>query len=292
MSEIVVVLGPAGMEREAIKKSVELTGEFKAVGATSMSELSRRAAAPPAILCVLQMFAAARSKSTRVDRAGARAGPPAPLLLVETADLPDSWLVEGLRGGAVAVIAWPCLANELRAALQAARQGAAHLTPRAGGLLVGGIRKEPPRRLWELKLTPRECQIAHRLRAGGTNQGIARQLGVAESTVECHLTHIFRKLGVQSRAEAAVQLHPDAAAGMPEGLTTIEQRVVVELLHGRGNDDVADRLELSRHTVEAHLTRAYQKLGVRNRLELIAKAAGNVRRDLAMAARYGLTVER
>lgn len=281
-SEIVVVLGPAGMEREAIKKSVELTGEFKAVCATSMPELSRRAASPPVILCVLQMFAAAPGKAARADRADARAGPPAPLLLVETADVPDSWLVEGLRGGAVAVIAWPCLANELRVALHAARQGAAHLTPRAGGLLVGGIRKDPPRRLWELKLTPRERQLAHLLRAGGTNQGIANQLGVAESTVECHLTHIFRKLGVQSRAEAAVQLQPNAA-GMPEGLTTVEQRVVVEILQGRGNDDVADRLELSRHTVEAHLTRAYQKLGVRNRLELIAKAAGNVQRDLAMA---------
>ena len=163
---------------------------------------------------------------------------------------------------------------KLRAALQGARQGAAYLTPRAGGLLVGGIRKGRPPQLWELKLTARELQIAGLLQVGGTNKEIAEELEIVEGTVECHLTQIYRKLEVQSRAEAAVRLRFDAKTRLPAGaLTPMELRVVECILQGRGNDDVADRLGLSRHTIETHLTRAYQKLGVRSRLELIAKAA-------------------
>lgn len=271
MNELIVVLGPAGMEREAIRKSVELTREFKAVTAISPKELARRKVDLTNIACVLQMYEGkfkkqyTLSSSQHVLRK----------ILVETTDAPDAWLIDGLRNGAVAVIAWPCLATELRAALQAASEGAAYLTPRAGGLLVGGIRNAPPRRLWELVLTPREREVARRLRAGKSNKEIAESLGIAESTVECHLTNIFRKLQVQSRAEAAVRINrsPKQKAVSFNALTSAEQQVVEAVLQGLGNDDIADRLQLSRHTVETHLTHAYQKLGVRNRTELIARQA-------------------
>jgi DNA-binding CsgD family transcriptional regulator len=57
----------------------------------------------------------------------------------------------------------------------------------------------------------------------------------------------------------------------PGRLNTLEERIVAGILRGLGNDALADQLQVSRHTIEAHLTRAYQELGVRNRLELIAK---------------------
>jgi DNA-binding CsgD family transcriptional regulator len=112
------------------------------------------------------------------------------------------------------------------------------------------------------------------LRSGRTNKEIGQKLGIAESTVECHLTSIYRKLGVQSRAEAAVRLNQPAASPIADGaLTFVEQRIVNEILNGRGNDEIADRMRLSRHTVESHLTDIYKKLRVRNRVELIASQA-------------------
>ncbi len=38
---------------------------------------------------------------------------------------------------------------------------------------------------------------------GSTNALIARELGLAESTIKSHLSSAFAKLGVASRAEAA-----------------------------------------------------------------------------------------
>jgi len=52
-------------------------------------------------------------------------------------------------------------------------------------------------------LTGRESQVADMVRQGLTNRVIARQLGIAEKTVEMHLSHVFAKLGVSSRAAVA-----------------------------------------------------------------------------------------
>jgi DNA-binding CsgD family transcriptional regulator len=43
---------------------------------------------------------------------------------------------------------------------------------------------------------------------------------------------------------------------------------------GRSSKDVATALYLSPRTVEGHLVRIYRKIGVRTRVELIAKYAG------------------
>jgi len=58
----------------------------------------------------------------------------------------------------------------------------------------------------EPRLTPREIEILELVAADGTNASIAGQLGIAESTVGHHLEHVYRKLGVGSRAGAAVWL--------------------------------------------------------------------------------------
>ncbi|MEO5885382.1 MAG: helix-turn-helix transcriptional regulator, partial [Candidatus Limnocylindrales bacterium] len=56
--------------------------------------------------------------------------------------------------------------------------------------------------------------------------------------------------------------------GAGEGLTPAEIRVVELIASGLTNRVVAERLVLSPKTVEAHLARAYAKLGIRSRAEL------------------------
>jgi DNA-binding NarL/FixJ family response regulator len=54
-------------------------------------------------------------------------------------------------------------------------------------------------------LTPRERQVLGLIAAGVGNAGIAERLGVSPNTIANHVTNIFAKLQVASRAEAIVR---------------------------------------------------------------------------------------
>ena len=53
-----------------------------------------------------------------------------------------------------------------------------------------------------LNLSCREWEVLDQLSHGACNQALANSLGVTISTVEKHLTNIYKKLGVTSRTEA------------------------------------------------------------------------------------------
>ena len=53
------------------------------------------------------------------------------------------------------------------------------------------------------ELTPAEQRVAALVAEGHTNREVAAMLFVAERTVEFHLSGIYRKLGIRSRAELA-----------------------------------------------------------------------------------------
>ncbi len=53
-------------------------------------------------------------------------------------------------------------------------------------------------------LTPREAEVLKLLAAGQTDKAIGDALFISHRTVNAHVAHIFAKLGVHSRAEAAV----------------------------------------------------------------------------------------
>lgn len=67
-------------------------------------------------------------------------------------------------------------------------------------------------------LTPRERQVLGMAVTGLTNALIARELGLAESTVKSHLSAAFAKLGVASRAEAAALIMDPVGARNLEAL--------------------------------------------------------------------------
>jgi LuxR family maltose regulon positive regulatory protein len=54
------------------------------------------------------------------------------------------------------------------------------------------------------RLTDREAEVLDLLRQGMSNREIAQTLWIAQSTAKVHVRHIFEKLGVRSRTEAAL----------------------------------------------------------------------------------------
>jgi len=67
----------------------------------------------------------------------------------------------------------------------------------------GGGRKRPATG-WA-SLTPAELEVARLVSKGLRNEAIARRLFIAPGTVKVHLSHIFAKLGITTRAELAAQ---------------------------------------------------------------------------------------
>jgi DNA-binding CsgD family transcriptional regulator len=67
----------------------------------------------------------------------------------------------------------------------------------------GGGRKRPTAG-WA-SLTPAELEVVRLVSEGLRNEGIARRLFIAPGTVKVHLSHIFAKLGVTTRAELAAR---------------------------------------------------------------------------------------
>ena len=59
------------------------------------------------------------------------------------------------------------------------------------------------------KLTPREAEVHELVAQGLTNEEIAKLLYISLSTVKVHVKHIYEKLSVRSRLEAARALRDD-----------------------------------------------------------------------------------
>jgi DNA-binding NarL/FixJ family response regulator len=66
--------------------------------------------------------------------------------------------------------------------------------------------QEPLKTTAEMEeLSPREREILELLAQGLPNKEIARRMGVNDGTVRWHLRHVYDKLHVRSRTEAALK---------------------------------------------------------------------------------------
>jgi len=66
--------------------------------------------------------------------------------------------------------------------------------------------------------------------------------------------------------------HAPPANALVEPLTAREREVLLLLLEGASNSEIAHKLVLSVNTVKKHVMNIYGKLGVQNRVQAMAKA--------------------
>ena len=68
-------------------------------------------------------------------------------------------------------------------------------------------------------LTDRELEVLRHLSAGATNKAIAAELVLSVRTVDRHVSNIFAKLGVSSRAAATAYAHEHTCSDRRLGVT-------------------------------------------------------------------------
>ena len=74
--------------------------------------------------------------------------------------------------------------------------------------------QEPMKAAAEVEdLSPREREILELLAGGFANKAIADRLGLTDGTVRWHLRHVYHKLHVRSRTEAALKFRSVKSSG-------------------------------------------------------------------------------
>ena len=112
----------------------------------------------------------------------------------------DELILRGLRAGALGYLLKDAGRAMLLDAIRAAHGGELLLPPAIATRLVAQLEEARPARGEEL--SPRELEVLALIAQGVANKQIARQLRIAERTVKAHVTSVFHKLAVDTRAQA------------------------------------------------------------------------------------------
>ncbi|REJ08497.1 DNA-binding response regulator [Microbacterium bovistercoris] len=135
-----------------------------------------------------------------------RALPEPPAVLVLTTYDSESDILRALDAGAGGYLLKDSPPDQLFAGIRAVAAGQPALAPSVAAVLMRRAASPEPR------MTEREVEVLELLADGLGNRELAKALFVSEATVKSHLSHIYTKLGVDTRAGAV------AAA--------IEQRII------------------------------------------------------------------
>jgi len=108
-------------------------------------------------------------------------------------------------------------------------------------------------------------------RAGRRREARALLRRALDAAVACGAVALTEFVRAEMAASGA-RTRSGAQHG-PAVLTPSESRVAALAAEGLSNPQIAQRLFLTRRTVETHLTHAYRKLGIRSRVELPAVLA-------------------
>src|SRR5579863_6029002 len=114
-------------------------------------------------------------------------------------------IFKALRAGACGYLLKRCTPEELIAAIREVRQGGAPMSREIARKVISSF-QEPVASAAEVEgLSPREREILELLAAGFPNKEIASRVGLTDGTVRWHLRHVYNKLHVRSRTEAALK---------------------------------------------------------------------------------------
>ena len=130
------------------------------------------------------------------------------VLILTTFDL-DDYVYDALRAGASGFLLKDVTAERLFDAVRVVAAGEALLAPAVTRRLIGEFARLRPTSA-ELPssvlagLTARELEVLRLVAEGLSNQQIAARLVVTEETVQTHVSHMLRKLGLRDRTQAVI----------------------------------------------------------------------------------------
>jgi DNA-binding NarL/FixJ family response regulator len=154
---------------------------------------------PDVILMDLMMPVMGGLDAIRELRAGAS---PSKIIALSTSE--ESKHVAGaLDAGADGYLVKDVEPAVLMAGIRSVLDGGVPISPSIAASLLGRGPSTTAGSIDTPNLTPRETAVLRLISQGRTNRQIGTELGIAEKTVKTHCSHLFQRIGVADRSQAA-----------------------------------------------------------------------------------------
>jgi DNA-binding NarL/FixJ family response regulator len=114
-------------------------------------------------------------------------------------------IFQALRAGACGYLLKRSEPEKVMAAVREAMEGGVPMTPEIARKVIGQFRQQTTTAVQVEHLSDREREVLELVMHGLGNKMIAERLGVTVAAVKWHLQHIYEKLHVHSRTEAALK---------------------------------------------------------------------------------------
>lgn len=187
--------------RQGLRRVLELESDFAVVGEASSADEAVTVALrerPDVVVLDVSMPGGGLEAAERIKQAASRMG-----IVMLTMHEDQEHLMRALRVGASSYLVKDTDSESLGEAIRAAHQGRPYLHPKLASIALmqmarGGVKDQLS------ELTDRELEVLRLVGKGANNSEIARTLFISEKTAKNHLTHIFEKIGVSDRTQAAL----------------------------------------------------------------------------------------
>jgi DNA-binding NarL/FixJ family response regulator len=114
-------------------------------------------------------------------------------------------IFEALRAGARGYLLKRAVSDQILRAIQDVKDGGGPMTSQVARRVMESFGESVREKSEAATLSVREQEILSQLTKGYANKEIADKMSVSTSTVRTHLRHIYEKLHVRSRTEAAMK---------------------------------------------------------------------------------------
>lgn len=128
-------------------------------------------------------------------------------IMVTVYEDPDR-IFSALRAGASGYLLKRSAPEEVLNAMREVQQGGGAMSGEIARKVIGYFREQTTAKAEVDELTPREREVLELVVHGLSNKEIAERLSLTVEAIRWHLKHIYQKLHVHSRTEAALKFRP------------------------------------------------------------------------------------
>ena len=204
----VLIVDDQAMVRAGFRMLLEAEPDVQVVGEAedgAVAVTAVRSLKPDVVLMDIQMPVMDGLEATRHIMAE-QSKVPTRVLILTTFER-DEYIFESLRSGASGFILKNAPPEDLVKAIRVVAEGDALLAPSVTRRIIAEFAKKPMTKTYEeemKRLTEREIEVLRLVARGKTNEEIASELIIGESTVKTHVSNLLTKLDLRDRVQAVV----------------------------------------------------------------------------------------